>query len=399
MSLFSKRYTQTADQLIPSRTLGAMRGTVAVNNETALRHSAVWACLRLRANLVSMMPVDLFRRVRLAGEVGEHQVEMPKPAILVNPGGERVSMGEWMYSTQFDLDRGGNVAGLIADTDRYGLPTRIDLVALGDWTVIVRDGEIRKFRIGGTLYDPEKVWHEKQYTVAGMHIGLSPVAYAAWSIGEYLSIQDFALEWFGNATVPPVHLKNTAKVLTETQALDHKARFMASVQTGQPWVSGEDWEINPLTVANQANQWIEGKQYGVGDIARFFDVPGDLIDADASTGRITYANITARNLQMLIMHLQATVKRREDALTTVTPRPQFVKLNTNALLRMDPQMQAEVFNTQINGRYLAPSEAREKLDLPPLTDAQKAEFTELFGAPGAKAPIPLGPKQPTGVTP
>jgi hypothetical protein len=28
-------------------------------------------------------------------------------------------------------------------------------------------------------------------------------------------------------------------------------------------VTGKDWEYNPLTVANQANDWIEGKQYGV----------------------------------------------------------------------------------------------------------------------------------------
>jgi hypothetical protein len=54
-------------------------------------------------------------------------------------------------------------------------------------------------------------------------------------------------------------------------------------------------------------------------------------------GNITYANVTQRNLQFLIMHLQPAMGRREDALTTLTPRPQFVKLNTDVLLRMDPQ--------------------------------------------------------------
>jgi HK97 family phage portal protein len=224
------------------------------------------------------------------------------------------------------------------------------------------------------------------------------VAYAAWSIGEYLSIQDFALDWFGNSTVPAAQLKNTGMVLTEEQALHHKAVFQASVQAGQPWVTGKDWEYDPLTVANQANDWIEGKQYGISDIARFFDCPGDLIDAIVAGGSITYANITQRNLQFLIMHLQPAITRRERALTKLTPRPQFVKLNSDALLRMDPQTQAATILTQINSRTLTPSEARALEDRPPLTESQLAEFDRLFGKPGANAQ-PAGTTTPMGATP
>jgi HK97 family phage portal protein len=392
MSLF-KRYVQTAADLIPSR-MAATRGTVTVNNETALRHSAVWACLRLRANLVSSLPVKMYREM-----VGV-QVEIPKPKLLVNPSGERIDIGEWMYSTQFDLDRAGNDCGLITETDRYGLPQRVDLVGLSDWSAVIRKGELSAYRIGGELYPPEKIWHEKQYTVAGMHLGLSPIAYAAWSIGEYLSIQDFALDWFGNMTMPSVHVKNTAiPTLTPTQADELKARYKASVKAGEPFVSGQDYELTPITMANQANNWIEGKQYGVADIARFFDCPGDLIDAAVTSGNITYANITQRNLQFLIMHLGPAVVRRENALTRTQPAPRYVKLNTDALLRMDPQTQALTLQTQIDSRTLAPSEARAIRDLPPFTETQLAEFDRLFGKPGAKAPQPLVPKLPTGATP
>jgi HK97 family phage portal protein len=392
VSLFSKRVANiTAADLIPSR-MGARRGNVAVNNETALRHSAVWACLRLRANLVSTMPVDLYRRVN------GQQIEMPKPPVLVNPGGERVGMGEWLYSTQFDLDRAGNCFGLITERDGRNNPARIELLSLGDVTVVVKGGVV-SYKVAGEPYDAEKIWHEKQYTVAGLHVGLSPVAYAAWSIGEYLSIQDFALDWFGNSTVPAAQLKNTGKTLTPTEAQAHKERFQASVHSGQPWVTGMDWEYNPLVVANQTSEWIEGKQFGIGDIARFFDCPGDLIDAIVTGGNITYANITQRNLQFLIMHLQPAITRRENALTTLTPRPQFVKLNTDALLRMDPATRAETLKAQIEARTLAPSEARAIEDRPPFTEAQLAEFDRLFGAPAAKAPQPVGAVKPTGVTP
>jgi hypothetical protein len=54
-----------------------------VTNDTALRNAAVWACLRLRADLVSSFPIDVYRYVNGI------QVEVPKPPVLVTPGGRR----------------------------------------------------------------------------------------------------------------------------------------------------------------------------------------------------------------------------------------------------------------------------------------------------------------------
>jgi HK97 family phage portal protein len=188
-----------------------------VTQETALRHSAVWACLRLRANLISTMPVDLYRKV------DGIQVEVPKPAVLVTPGGDEVEMPEWMYSSQFDLDRSGNSVGLITARDGLNLPARIELVPSSDVSVRMRKGK-KTYRIAGTSYEPNEVWHEKQYTVPGLPVGLSPVAYAAWAISEYLSIQQFAMDWFRNGAIPSAHLKNTAKTLSPEQADGAKTR-------------------------------------------------------------------------------------------------------------------------------------------------------------------------------
>lgn len=376
MSLFSRRAYpgQTAAELIERRP-ETRSGTVPVTNETALRHSAVWACLRLRANLVSTMPIDVYRRVNGV------QIEVPKPPVLVNPGGERVGMLEWLYSTQFDLDRAGNTFGLITARDGYGLPARIDLVPLAEVTVRIRKGELWKYKIGGTYYDPSEVWHERQYTVSGLHVGLSPVAYAAWAIGEYLSIQEFALDWFGGGAIPAAHLKNTAQTLTPAQADATKQRFKASVANGDVFVTGSDWEYSMLQAESAGGDWIEAKQFGVADVARFFDCPGDLIDAAVSSRSITYASITQKNLEFLVMHLGPTVVRREDALNRLTPRPRYVKLKTDALLRMDPQTRAATLKTQIESRTLAPSEARELEDRAPFTESQLAEFDRLFGNP------------------
>lgn len=379
-------FTRDAQVTTAEELLAATRGqrtgsTVHVTADTALRHSAVWACLRLRADLVSSMPVDVYRRVNGI------QVEVAKPPVLVTPGGAKVGIKEWLYSSQVDLDRAGNVFGIITERsgvigpDQRGLPARIDLVALGDVTVRATGSEITKFVIGGTEYDPWDVWHEKQYTVAGMPLGLSPVAYAAWTIEESLNAQQFARDWFAGGAIPMAELKNTGKTIDQKQAQVARDNFHAAVSTGDLFVHGNDWEYKPIQAVATQSAFIEARQYGLSDISRFFGCPGDMIDAAVSGSSITYASITQRNLQFLIMHLGPAVSRREDAFTrNLTPGPRYVKLNADALLRMDPESRARTIASQITSRTLTPSEARALEDRAPLTEDDYAEFDRLFGS-------------------
>jgi HK97 family phage portal protein len=368
-------------------------GGVHVTNDTALRHSAVWACLRLRADLVSTMPVDVYRRVNGI------QVEVPKPPVLVSPGGLQVGLPEWMYSSQVDLDRAGNCFGIITERsgvigpDGRGLPARVELVALADVTVRANGSEITKFVIAGKEYDPWDVWHEKQYTVAGLPLGLSPVAYAAWTIEESLNAQKFARDWFAGGAVPMAELKNTAKTIDQKQARVAREQFQAAVETGDLFVHGNDWEYKPIQAVASQSAFIEARQYGLADIARFFGCPGDMIDAAVSGSSITYASITQRNLQFLIMNLGPAVSRRENAFSrNLVSGPRYVKLNSDALLRMDPEARARTIAARINARTLAPSEARALDDLAPFTEEQLAEFDRLFGSRSV-------PAQPTTAAP
>ncbi len=376
MSLFSRRSFGgvTAADLITRRP-PARTGAVRVSNDTAMRHSAVWACLRLRADMVSTLPLDVYRRV------GGLQVDVPVPPVLVDPGGARWDYCDWMYASQVDLDRAGNAVGLITETNSFGLPSRIDLQPISAVNVVETKKTGVTYRIDGVKYPPEKVWHERQYPVAGLPVGLSPVAYAAWSIGEYQSIQQFALDWFAGGGVPKAKLRNTARTITPAQAAEVKDRFKASVQGGDLFVVGSDWEYDMIQSQTTGSEWLDAKKYGVTDIARFFSCPADLIEGAVSGQSVTYANISQRNLQFLIMNLGPAVFRREKNLSKLLPRPRYVKLNTSALLRMDDETRVKVISARIANRTLAPSEARELENLPPLTEEQMAEFDRLFGSP------------------
>jgi HK97 family phage portal protein len=365
------------EDLIPPRPGLSTRQQPNVTADIAMRHSAVWAAKDLRAGLISTMPVEVFRTVS-GVEVG-----WPSPPVLINPGGERVGMGEWMYSSQQDLDGLGNCFGLITATDGNGFPARIELQAAIGVTVRIKDGKLWKYRIGNTDYNPDEVWHEKQYTIGGCHVGLSPIAYAAWSIGEYLSVQQFAIDWFSGGAIPRALLKNTAKKLVPgPESGVVKEAWNASIAAGEPAVLGADWEYSMVSASAASADWIQAKQYSVTDVARFMRVPADVIDAapTGTTRGIQYQNITQANLQFLILHLQPPVTRRETALSSLLARPRYVRLNTKTLLRMDPVTVASMIQTQINARVLTPDEARLEGNRPPLDEADYQQFDRLFGA-------------------
>lgn len=370
----------TAADVIPHRLGMQLAPGHMINNESALRHSAVWACLRLRANLISTFPIDVFRK----SEYGLPHLKVASPPVILKPGGEPCDYMEWMYSTQFDLDRAGNAIGVITKRNGYGLPAEIQLVPLAWVSVNIIDNVLTEYFIRGRSYRPDQIWHEKQYTVAGFHLGLSPIMYAAWCIGEHLSIQDFAISWFTSGGIPRAHLKNDVQAtITNAQAEEIKARAKESIHTGDVLVTGKDWTYSMIQPQQTGMEWLEARRLGPVDIARFLDCPSDLIDAAVSGSSVTYANVVQRNLQLLIMSLGPAVVRRENALNKLLPNRQFVKINTDALMRMDPSARARFLAELIQARILAPSEARLIEDRPPFTESQMAEFDRFWPVPRA----------------
>ncbi|MGN7703509.1 phage portal protein [Cellulosimicrobium sp. 22601] len=379
MSLF--RRSSAAHEVLSIGRQARARGR-AVRSTEARQQSVVWAACRLRSDVLSLMPIDVFRKR------GEISYRVPPPPVLVTPSfwtdgdSQPMSIGEWLGSSQMDLDTHGNAFGIIRATDGLGKPAQIDLVQAEDVTARIKGGRILHYRICGEKTDPVHVWHERQFTVGGLPLGLSPIAHAALSILGASGAQTFATDWFANGAVPSAHLKNTELPIPDpAKAEAVKAQFKASVAAGDVFVSGKDWTYSPLAAKAAESGFIQQMEYTDIALTRFFGVPADMVDVQSSTGNVTYANVTQRNLQLLVMNLGGAIKRREDTVSArLLPAARFAKLNRNAVLAMDAKTRAELLKLQIDSRQLAPSEARELEDREPFTEEQLAEFDRLFGA-------------------
>lgn len=367
MSFMFREQRSIDASLIPNR-VGWKRSHA---KKGALAHSVGWACQRLRGDLISTLPVDAFRKV----DAG--QVEVSKPPILVEPGGAEVDIVEWLYSTQGDLDSVGNTFGSIVEKDNNGLPRRIDLIAQEDVRVTSHHGRVQ-YWVSGKEVDRENLWHERQFTASGIAVGLSPIYYAALALQQHTAAQEFAAAWFGGGLVPLGHLKYSEATVPPKEAEAIKLRHKLSIENGDPMVTGKDWEYKPIEAAQAQANFIAAMQFSDVEMCRYFGVPGDLVDANVSGSSITYANITQRNLQLLVMNLGPAIVRREKALSRMLPKPRFVKLNSDALLRMDPETVAKMLGQMVRDRLITPTEARELLNRFAFTDEQIVEFKELF---------------------
>lgn len=354
--------------------------------DDALSISAVWAAVTLRADLISTLPIETYRTV------DNMRVDTGATPFINSP-----DFMEFLYSSQVELDTSGNAIGIIRSfyPGMANVPAEIDLQPSAACQIDTTDGKITNYKIYGKDYKPEVIWHEKQVTVAGLPVGLSPVAYAALTLGQFATVQDFASQWFLSGNGPRAELANTEKKIDSREATIAKESWKATQEMGEPFVHGSDWEYKLISAQSASNDWLQAQHFGLNEAARYFRVPSDIIDAAMSGDHVTYANVIQRNLQFLVMYLGPAIRRRENSLSKLLPRPRNFKFDEDALLRMDPVTRAGMIQTMIESRQLAPSEARAMDNRMPFTDEQITEFDRLGlnrrnSTPGTTlAPIPV----------
>lgn len=335
----------------------------------------------------------MFRKTIWAGETVKLLV--PAPPVLTTPWEtvkdspveHPMTISEWLYASQLDLDSTGNFVGIVHERGADGLPTRIEPVNADAVTFQIKGTRIKSCRVDGEDLPLQHLWHERQFTLSGLPIGLSPLAYATMTLQTGLAAQEFAHDWFSNGAAPSAHLRNVDQKLDPKDAELTRRRFLASQkQAGGVFVSGKDWEYSALSAKAAESGFVEQAHLTDVELCRFLGVPADMVDVAVESSTLNYANITQRNLQLLVMNLGPAIKRREDALSRLTSKPRFVKLNRSAILAMDDKSRAELFKLQIDSRTRTPDEVRALDDQQPLDEVAYAQFDRLFGARNGQPP-------------
>ena len=347
----------------------------------------VYGCTRLIADGIATLPIDVFRK-KANGDV--EQVETPY--WLGQPTTELDSI-EWRTQMLTSLLLAGNAYAIVTRNTKN---EPLEIVPVDPEKVLVRRNSERTRRIyvvnGKELSPSTELIHLRGMMRAGADLGMSPVEAARQSIGLGMAAVKFGAEFFDNEGNMPGVIEIPGPV--QGDVMRRIARQWQDRRKGggrgMPGVlpNGASWKMTGVT--SEQAEFLSTRKFTAGEIAAqmFLVDPSDLgIPVEGSS--LTYANLESRNIRRVQVTFLPWIVRLEAALSALTPRGQYVKLNVNGLLRGDTATRWSTYKTaeDIN------TSAAARGDKPVLSTEEMRDFEDLGPSPETPEP-PESPAPP-----
>jgi phage portal protein BeeE len=300
----------------------ATKSSPVVTADSAMTLGAVWACVRLLADNVSGLPVDVYRRGT------ESRVEVNPPPSLVASPSAIVSRSTWLYQHMVSFLIRGNVYGIRTQFGADGWATKIELVHPDSMQVRQPDQLAPPdYYYNGKPIDPSKVYHVSAFNVPGSVVGLSPIQYASSTLGMGLAAEQYNYELMSGGGHPSATLTSD-QVLDGPNAQHVKQRFLEGTSDGTHIaVLGAGLKYERMQLTPEEAQFLQIPQRDRrGRLPVLWCPTGNDRRRRARVG-LTYANREQRALDFLVFTLQWWITRIEEAWSAELPRAQYVKLN------------------------------------------------------------------------
>lgn len=374
-----------------------------VNDRTAMRVSAVYACVRLISGAIAGLPIHVYQRDGEGGRTrAEHDYwwflnEQPVPAYSAPAFWEWVAAqvllrGDGLaYLTR---NRAGNVSGIIP-LDRSKVV--IDVVRAN------KRGPHRLVYYINTDLGPFAADQDDILHFPGMGFnGVESMSVIEWggrqSTGIAISADEYAGTFFSKGAQPQHVLKAAGKMSeSQQQGLREawEAKYSGKGPNGIPLILTEGLDIDQLTMTGKDAQLLESRQWQVIDIARAFGVPPFMIgETEKSTS--WGSGIEQMGIGFVQYTLGPHLRRFQAELNRKLFKTSkyFVEFNTAGLLRGDHQARASYYQAALGGTqapaWMTPNEVRKLENLPPLPDGNQLAKPEQSDAQDEPSATPEG---------
>lgn len=331
--------------------------------ESAMQSIAIRSTVDLIASLGSELPADVYR-----GE-GSTRQKLRMPDHLEDPDGSGHGLADWSYRALYTWLLRGNLYGDVLERGPGGMlrqvelfhPDKVDAAIEGDGGIV--------WHVQGQEIPTSRLLHRRVNPVPGHVLGMSPISMHAWNIGLSLTTTRFGLQWFQDGAHPGGILSNSEESINKDKAQTVKERFLAAVRgTREPVVMGKGWTYEQIQVNPEESQFLETQGFSAAECARIFG-PGfaEILGYVTKGGSMTYANVVDRDLHVLKYGLNKWLRRLERLLSEFLPRPQYVKINRDALLETNTFQRYQAHALALGGKpWKVPNEVRDKEELPPV---------------------------------
>lgn len=343
-----------------------------VSAQRALRLSAVWACVRLRAETVSTLPLHL--RTADGGTANGHDLYR----LLHDAPNADMCAAEFWQAMTAALDLWGNA---FARIHRNGAGAVVALEPVDAEAV-----EVRRLESGSLAYcyrkNGRELWlseadvlHFRGFSLDGLK-GLSPIAYAAQTLGAQMEANDAASHEFknklkaggflktGERVLQPQQRERLREALTEFARPDSSGRYMV-LEAGMDVVGSGALKLNPADA-----QLLESRYFGIEEICRAFGVPPQLI-GHTDKASSWASSLDGVNMGFLTYSIRPTLVRFEQTLARKLLKPAergalVPRFSVEGLLRTDSGARAAFYSQMLQNGVFSRNYVRQLENLPPV---------------------------------
>ncbi|MFI6862638.1 phage portal protein [Streptomyces sp. NPDC050421] len=352
--------------------------TAAVSTTSALSLIPVFASVRIIADNVASLPLQLFRRDGSSREPVSYV-----PDLFWKPDAQG-DLFTWLHKCVLSMALRGNAYGLITQRDALGLPTMVEWLNPDDVWVDEENPVVPVYYWQGRVVPSDQIVHIPWVTLPGHVVGLSPIALFAQTIGAGLTLTEYGRSWFVNGGTPPAVLKNSSKTVTPDEGEEISDRLSARIRSRKPLVLGSDWDFTALSVSPEESQFIESMRLNATQIAVIYGVPPEKVGGDTG-GSFTYSTVEMNSLDLINSTLRPWLVRLESAFTRLMPGREYVRFNIDAMLRTSVIERYTAHGMALAQRWRNPDEIRALENLAPLPPDAGGD---VYGGTTTPAPAP-----------
>lgn len=386
----------------PRPRFGRTRAGVDVSTDRAMRHAAVWACVRNRAEDIAKMPV------RVIEYQGNTRVRKELPTWLLKPNSETTTF-ELFERTTASMDTDGTGFWWVGK-DRLGRvgevwplpPAQVEV-----WRDPPKPGQVgvnpKRYRFGGDEFSADEIVQFTGFSLPGRLRGLSPIQQHMHALGLSIAAEEYGESFFGNGAVMSgiVVLPTPADAKQVEEIKDGIARDHQGLENAhRPGVltGGAKWE--QLSIPNNDAQFLETRKYQLAEITRIYRMPSHKVN---DLDHATFSNIEHIGIEYVTDGLLPTFTRIEATVQAagLLGPGEHLKFNPAVLLKGDTAARYAAYAIGIQWGWLCPDDVRELEDLNPLPDGAgqnylrplnmvpaTAHFVDQQAAAPAPAPLP-----------
>ncbi|MEI0562134.1 phage portal protein [Brachyspira pilosicoli] len=346
---------------------GSDKSLSAVNPNTALTFSTVFACVRVIAESIATLPLFVYEK---NGNNKTKAINHPLYSLLHDAPNNECTSVSFIESliTQILLVGNGFVEIV---RDNFNIVKELHLID-SNKIRIFRDTNntiLFEYNSDGVLITLSKsqVMH-----IAGLGwngiIGLSPISMMRKQITTGLHQDNFALDFFSNGV-------KKVPIISHPSRLNQDAKKNLKESFREAWEKGivvleEGMKIDPITMNLSDAQFLESRRFSVEEICRIFRVPPHLI---GDLSRSTNNNIEHQSIEFVTHTIRPWCVRIEKALNSyllnhLEKKKYYIEFNLDGLLRGDTLTRQQANQIKLNNGVLTRNEWRRQENLNEVED-------------------------------